>query len=150
MECLWPIRSHTIYLWKELSVQCQCWVVNYGNVTFILTRSFVRRAPRLRGSRVLREPGLLLQPAVLHRAQAHQHPAPAAAASAHRQLLREDEVHHRGGFAAEIFKEQCLQWKVSVAECSVRLDNLLNSDSGLLTWLTLESFWKIIVRHWRH
>ena len=68
--------------------------MNYGNVTFRLTRSFVRRAPRLRGSRVLREPGLLLQPAVLHRAQAHQHPAAAPAPRTHRLILREDEVHH--------------------------------------------------------
>lgn len=127
---------------RIICVNARAWlgVVNYGNVTLKLTRSFIRRAPGLRGSRVLREPGLRLQPAVLHRAQAHQHPAAEAAPRAHRQLLREDEVHHRGGLTSEILQEQCLQRKVSVAECSVRLDNLLNSDSGLLTWLTLESF----------
>ena len=97
-------------------------VMNYGNVTLELTRSFIRRAPRLRGSRVLRESGLLLQPAVLHRAQAHQHPAPEAAARPHSQLLREDEVHYRGGLAPAIFQEQRLQRKVSGAECSARLE----------------------------
>ena len=58
---------------------------------------------------MLRQPRLREQPAVLHRAQAHQHPAAAPAARTNRVILREDEVHHRGGLAPEILQEQCLQ-----------------------------------------
>ena len=61
---------------------------------------------------MLRQPRLREQPAVLHRAQAHQHPAAAPAARTHRILLREDEVHHRGGQPPEILQEQRLQRKV--------------------------------------
>ena len=61
-----------------------------------------RRVAGLRGPRVLRQPRLREQPAVLHRAQADQHPAAAPAARPHRLLLREDEVHHRGGLAPAI------------------------------------------------
>ena len=66
---------------------------------------------------MLRQPGLRHQPAVLHRAQAHQHPAAAPAARPHRLPLREDEVHHRGGLAPAILQEQCLQREVSAGMC---------------------------------
>ena len=71
-----------------------------------------RRVAGLRGPRVLRQPRLREQPAVLHRAQADQHPAAAPAARTHRLLLREDAVHHRGGQPPEVLQEQRLQRKV--------------------------------------